>query len=52
MFEEALGMKHPNVAETLNNLAWLYKEQGRYAEAKQLSKRACNHGSGPSLWMV
>ena len=31
-----LGSEHPDVAESLNNLAALYHDQGRYAEAKPL----------------
>ncbi|MCW5208004.1 tetratricopeptide repeat protein, partial [Desulfobulbus sp. US2] len=30
---------HPSVATTLNNLAGLYKQQGRYDEAEPLYKR-------------
>ncbi|MEO0810268.1 MAG: tetratricopeptide repeat protein, partial [Pseudomonadota bacterium] len=30
---------HPNVGTTLNNLAELYRLQGRYAEAEPLYKR-------------
>jgi Tetratricopeptide repeat/CHAT domain len=36
IYEKALGPNHPDVAITLNNLAWLYKTQGRYAEAEPL----------------
>ncbi len=38
--EKALGEEHPDVAATLNNLAALYFQQGRYAEAEPLSQRA------------
>jgi tetratricopeptide (TPR) repeat protein len=38
--EKALGPEHPNVATSLNNLAALYKAQGRYAEAEPLYRRA------------
>ena len=31
---------HPDVATSLNNLAVLYKKQGRYAAAEPLYKRA------------
>ena len=31
---------HPNTANSLNNLALLYHEQGRYAEAEPLLQRA------------
>jgi tetratricopeptide (TPR) repeat protein len=35
-----LDAEHPDVATSLNNLAGVYKDQGRYAEAEQLLKRA------------
>ena len=38
--EKTLGPDHPDVAQTLNNLALLYYNQGRYAEAEPLYKRA------------
>ncbi len=38
--EKALGPDHPDVANSLNNLASLYDEQGRYGEAEPLLKRA------------
>ena len=38
--ERALGPDHPNVATSLNNLAVLYKTQGRYADAEPLYKRS------------
>ena len=34
------GADHPSVANTLNNLARLYGDQGRYADALGLSRRA------------
>ena len=34
--EKALGPDHPDVARSLNNLAVLYYEQGRYADAEPL----------------
>jgi len=34
------GRDHPDVANSLNNLAALYLEQGRYADAKPLFKRS------------
>ena len=37
--EKALGPDHPDVAIDLNNLAELYHDQGRTAEAKLLLKR-------------
>ena len=38
--EKALGSDHPDVAKSLNNLAELYRYQGRYAEAEPLYKRS------------
>ena len=38
--EKALGPDHPDVAQSLNNLAALYVDQGRYADAEPLYKRA------------
>jgi hypothetical protein len=40
MWETALGRKHLKVATVLNNLALVYKEQGRYSEAEPLYERA------------
>src|SRR3954452_1144789 len=40
LLEKALGPDHPNVAESLNNLAGLYLAQGGYAEAEPLYKRS------------
>ncbi len=36
----ALGLEHPDVAGSLNNLALLYVTQGRYAEAEPLYQRS------------
>jgi CHAT domain-containing protein/Tfp pilus assembly protein PilF len=38
--EKALGPNHPDVAQSLNNLALLYGNQGRHAEAEPLHKRS------------
>ncbi len=38
--EKALGASHPDVAWTLNNLAFVYWEQGKYGDAEELNKRA------------
>ncbi len=38
--EKVLGPEHPGVAQSLNNLAALYKAQGQYAEAEPLYQRA------------
>ncbi len=37
---EGLGPEHPDVAQSLNNLAALYRAQGKYAEAEPLYKRS------------
>ena len=37
--EKSLGADHPDVANNLNNLANLYYDQRKYAEAKPLYKR-------------
>jgi tetratricopeptide (TPR) repeat protein len=38
--EKALGLDHPDVAESLNDLAEFYRVQGRYADAEALFKRS------------
>jgi tetratricopeptide (TPR) repeat protein len=38
--EKALGTTHPDVGQTLNNLALIYRAQGKYSEAEGLFKRA------------
>jgi tetratricopeptide (TPR) repeat protein len=38
--EKTLGPDHPDVAHSLNNLADLYRKQGKYAEAEPLYNRA------------
>ncbi len=38
--ERTLGPDHPDVAANLNNLAGLYRGQGKYAEAEPLYQRA------------
>src|ERR1039458_9785337 len=38
--ERSLGPDHPDVAQSLNNLAGLYTNQGRYADAEPLYKRS------------
>ena len=40
ILEKALGPDHRNVAASLNDLAELYRTQGRYAEAERLHQRA------------
>ncbi|ABW33413.1 TPR repeat domain protein (plasmid) [Acaryochloris marina MBIC11017] len=37
---QRLGSEHPDVARSLNNLAFLYDEQGRYTEAEPLYVQA------------
>ena len=38
--EQILGANHPNTALSLNNLAELYRTQGKYEEAEPLYQRA------------
>jgi hypothetical protein len=38
--ERQLGVDHPDVANSLNNLAELYRTQGRYSEAEPLYVRS------------
>jgi len=38
--EKALGPDHPNIAQSLTNLASLYNRQGRYAEAEPMYWRS------------
>ncbi len=38
--EKALGPEHPDVATSLNNLAELYRAQGKYTEAEPLYQRS------------
>ncbi len=38
--KKALGEEHPNVTQSLNNLALLYQAQGKYAEAEPLYLQA------------
>ncbi|MFN5390499.1 MAG: tetratricopeptide repeat protein, partial [Pseudanabaena sp.] len=38
--ERQLGANHPDVANSLNNLAELYRAQGKYSEAEPLYVRA------------
>ena len=40
ILETALGPAHPEVATILTNLALLYQDQGQYAAAEPLYKRA------------
>ncbi len=40
MRQELLGDRHPDVATSLNNLAALYKSQGRYDAAEPLYQQA------------
>jgi len=38
--EKALGSRHPDVGQTLHNLAFAYTNQGKYTDAEGLYKRA------------
>lgn len=38
--EKAFGINHPKFGASLNNLAELYQDQGKYAEAETLYKLA------------
>ena len=38
--EKALGPDHPDVAQSLNNLAAIFIKQRKYAEAEQFAKRS------------
>ncbi|WP_413199576.1 CHAT domain-containing protein, partial [Nostoc piscinale] len=40
IFEKVLGKEHPDVASSLNNLALLYKKQGKYQQAEPLYQRS------------
>jgi Tfp pilus assembly protein PilF len=40
ILEKALGPDHPDVANSLNNLAALYQKQGRNADAEPLYKQS------------
>jgi len=40
ILEKALGPGHPHVAQSLNNLAELYRAQGAYERALPLCERA------------
>jgi Tetratricopeptide repeat len=48
--EKALGPEHPDVAQTLNNLAELYRAQGRYMAEPlfERSLRAVEKALGPN----
>ena len=41
--EKSLGPNHPAVATSLNNLARLYRAQGRYADAEPLLQAIAGH---------
>jgi len=38
--EKRLGAEHPDTAQSLNNLAELYRSQGKYEQAEPLYQRA------------
>ncbi len=39
-FEKTLGPNHPDLVDVLQNLAGFCKDQGRYADAEQISRRS------------
>ncbi|MDZ7292318.1 MAG: tetratricopeptide repeat protein [candidate division KSB1 bacterium] len=41
--EKQLGLDHPQVATSLNNLAELLRAQGNYAEAESMYRRGMVH---------
>ena len=40
IYKKMLGDEHPDVADSLNNLASLYKNQGKYDEAEKMFKES------------
>jgi hypothetical protein len=53
--EKALGPSHPDVAQSLNDLAVAYHEQGKYSEETELHPRALairDKAFGPSNSVV
>ena len=58
IYEAQLGADHPDMAQSLNNLAGLYASQGRYGEAEPLYARALGimrarlGGNHPNTQMV
>jgi hypothetical protein len=49
IYEKALGRDHPDVATSLNNLAYLYKEQARYADALPIIRRTISQGTANKI---
>jgi hypothetical protein len=45
IYEKALGPDHPNVALSLNNLAGLYNDESRYADALPIVQRTISQNS-------
>src|SRR4029453_11465933 len=43
--EQALGRDHPDVAQSLNNLAYLYMERARYVDALPIIRRTISQGT-------
>ena len=39
-FEKTFGPDHPDLADVLENLAHLYKDQGRHADAREVLQRS------------
>jgi len=50
--EEALGPEHPDVADSLNNLAGLLSAQGDYAAARPLIERALKIQNAECGWRI
>ena len=44
--ERALGLQHPELAETINSIAALHQEQGDLATAEQLYRQAGEASEG------
>ena len=42
-YEHELGVSHPDTATAINNLAYLYRDRGRYDEAEPLYLQALRH---------
>jgi len=47
--EKALGPDHPDVATSLNNLAELYRLQGRFAETSYCQKLCMDWSCGGAI---
>ncbi|KAK3690270.1 Tetratricopeptide repeat-domain-containing protein [Podospora appendiculata] len=38
--EKVLGLEHPDTLTSMNNLAFVWKDQGKFEEAEQMNRRA------------